>query len=224
MKPKKLIRSGITEKLKEGEWETIADQEELNRLYAIKIREELAEIQASDHKDIFEFVDLIQVAFSFAKQNGFAHEQLSHAMMAKSLDKGSFGRLALNNLNPDNPSNKLYLIQRTMEYFGTNLTEWGHYRWLLTEQGMQKQWNKFDELPFHPENLTNNLPKGEIVYYQGGGFTVLAIAGSPKDTRPGTKSVFWVKLKLDRDEMIEFVKQNKTAMSLINSMPFSVAF
>ena len=108
MKPKKLIRSGIVEKLKEGEWETITDQDELNRLYAIKIREELAEIQSSDHKDIFEFVDLIQVVFSFAKQNGFTHEQLSSAMTAKSLDKGSFGRLALNNLNPDNPSNKLY--------------------------------------------------------------------------------------------------------------------
>ena len=108
MKPKKLIRSGITEKLKEGEWETIADQDELNLLYAIKIREELAEVQASDHKDIMEFVDLIQVAFSFAKQNGFTHEQLSIALIEKSVNKGSFGRLALNNLNPDNPSNKLY--------------------------------------------------------------------------------------------------------------------
>ena len=108
MKPKKLIRKFITEKLKEGEWETITDQDELNRLYAIKIREELAEVQASNHQDIMEFVDLIQVAFSFAKQNGFTHEQLSVALIEKSVEKGSFGRLALNNLNPDNPSNKLY--------------------------------------------------------------------------------------------------------------------
>ena len=108
MKPKKLIRKFITEKLKEGEWETIYDQDELNRLYAIKVREELAEIQGSDHKDIMEFVDLIQVAFSFAKVNGFTHEQLSNALVAKSIEKGTFGRLALNNLNPDNPSNKLY--------------------------------------------------------------------------------------------------------------------
>jgi predicted house-cleaning noncanonical NTP pyrophosphatase (MazG superfamily) len=108
MKPKKLIRKFITEKLKEGEWETITDQKELNQLYAIKVREELAEIQESDHKDIMEFVDLIQVAFSFAKQNGFSHEQISTALIEKSLNKGTFGRLALNNLNPDNPSNKLY--------------------------------------------------------------------------------------------------------------------
>jgi predicted house-cleaning noncanonical NTP pyrophosphatase (MazG superfamily) len=108
MKAKKLIRKFITEKLKEGEWETITDQDELNRLYAIKVREELAEIQESDHKDIMEFVDLIQVAFAWAKQNGFTHEQISAALVEKSVEKGSFGRLALNNLNPNNPSNKLY--------------------------------------------------------------------------------------------------------------------
>ena len=108
MKPKKLIRKYINEKLKEGEWETITDQEELNKLYAIKVREELAEIQESEHKDIMEFVDLIQVAFSFAKQNGFTHEQLSIALIEKSVEKGLFGRLSLNNLNPSNPSNKLY--------------------------------------------------------------------------------------------------------------------
>lgn len=111
IKPKKLIRNLITKKLKEGEWETITDQDELNRLYAIKVREELAEIQASEHKDIMEFVDLIQVAFSFAKQNGFTHEQLSVALIEKSVEKGSFGRIALNNLNPFNPSNRLYFNQ-----------------------------------------------------------------------------------------------------------------
>ena len=108
MKPKKLIRKFITEKLKEGEWETITDQKELNQLYAIKVREELVEIQESDHKDIMEFVDIIQVAFSFAKQNRFTHEQISTALVEKSVNKGTFGRLALNNLNPNNPSNKLY--------------------------------------------------------------------------------------------------------------------
>ena len=94
----------------------------------------------------------------------------------------------------------------------------------LPDTAAGKQLNKFEELPFHPEQLTRNLPKGEVVYYQGGGFTVLAIAGSCKDDRPETKSLFWVRLKLDRQEMIEFVKQNKTAMSIINAMPFDVSF
>lgn len=108
MKPKKLIRKFTTEKLKEGEWEAIEDQKELNELYALKIKEELIEVQQSDHKDIMEFVDLIQVAFSFAKQNGFTHKQLSAAIFEKSINKGNFGRLALNNMNPNNPSNKIY--------------------------------------------------------------------------------------------------------------------
>jgi predicted house-cleaning noncanonical NTP pyrophosphatase (MazG superfamily) len=108
MKPKKLIRKNIIEKLKEGEWETITDQNELNKLYAIKVREELAEIQESDHKDIFEFVDLIQVAFAFCRQNGFGEDEIAMALLKKSFEKGNFERLALNNLNPNNPSNKLY--------------------------------------------------------------------------------------------------------------------
>ena len=108
MKPKKLIRNFITEKLKEGEYETITNQKELNQLYALKIKEELIEVQESDHKDIMEFVDLIQVAFSFAKQNGFTHEQIAAGLIEKSVNKGTFGRLALNNMNPNNSSNKLY--------------------------------------------------------------------------------------------------------------------
>lgn len=115
MKPKKLIRSKITEKLKEGEWETIMDQGELNQLYATKIREELAEIQASDHKDIMEFVDLIEVAFTFARENGFTDLEITANRAKKITEKGRFGRLALNNLNPENPSNCLYFEPVTVD-------------------------------------------------------------------------------------------------------------
>jgi predicted house-cleaning noncanonical NTP pyrophosphatase (MazG superfamily) len=115
MKPKKLIRSKITEKLKEGEWETITDQDELNRLYATKIREELAEIQASDHKDIMEFVDLIEVAFTFARENGFTDIEIIANRAKKITEKGKFGRLALNSLNPENPSNCLYFEPVTVD-------------------------------------------------------------------------------------------------------------
>lgn len=108
LRPKKLIRKFITDKLKEGEWETITDQDELNRLYAIKIREELTEIQASDHKDIMEFADLLEVVYCFASENGFDRKAIDKAAFEKFDTKGSFGRLALNNLNPNNPSNKLY--------------------------------------------------------------------------------------------------------------------
>jgi predicted house-cleaning noncanonical NTP pyrophosphatase (MazG superfamily) len=108
MNPKKLIRQNITQKLKEGEFENITDQVELNKLYALKIKEELTEIQESDHKDIMEFVDLIQVSLNFAEQNGFSTEEILFSLMKKSTEKGNFSNLVLNNLNPQNPSNKLY--------------------------------------------------------------------------------------------------------------------
>lgn len=107
-KPKKLIRRNIIEKLQPGEWEEISDQNELNNLYALKIQEELLEIQESKHADILEFVDLIEVSTCFAQQNGFTKYDLSVALSSKAESKGIFGKLALNNLNPENPSNKLY--------------------------------------------------------------------------------------------------------------------
>lgn len=114
MKPKKLIRNRITEKLKAGEWETITDQKELNRLYALKIQEELAEIQASKHQDVMEFADLIDVAISFALENGFTEDKIFKAISNKHGNNGYFDRTALNNLNPNNPSNKLYFEQKPL--------------------------------------------------------------------------------------------------------------
>ena len=125
MKPKKLIREKITSKLKEGEFENITNQEELNALYALKIKEELAEIQDSNHKDIMEFVDLITVAVCFAEQNGFSMEQLELAGNIKYVDKGKFSNLALNNLNPENPSNKLYFPEIPKNKQEKIKSEWG---------------------------------------------------------------------------------------------------
>ena len=107
-KPKKLIREQTIHKLKEGEWETIEDQEELNKLYALKIKEELREIQTSGHTDIMEFADLLQAVYSFALQNGFTQEELTLAFTTKAIEKGVFKRTALNNINPHNPSNIIY--------------------------------------------------------------------------------------------------------------------
>lgn len=108
MIPKKLVRSRASDKISKEELEVIKDDKVLNNLYAKKIQEELIEIQSSDHKDILEFVDLIQVAMDFAKVNGFNGPDVRAALLKKEAEKGNFGRLALNNLNPENPSNKIY--------------------------------------------------------------------------------------------------------------------
>lgn len=109
-----------------------------------------------------------------------------------------------------------------MEYFGTSLSVHGHYTWLIDDNKMTSTWLKLESLPFHPECLTNNLPKGEVIFYQGGGYTVIGIAGSCKDMRPGTKSIFWVKEIITREQMIEKIQQNKVAMQIIKAMPFKV--
>lgn len=108
MKAKKLIREKIKEKLKEGEFENITDKTELNNLYALKIQEELAEIQNSEHNDIDEFADLCSVVLAFAYQNGFSVDQVFTAMSEKAAKSGMYSDLALTNLNPNNPSNTIY--------------------------------------------------------------------------------------------------------------------
>lgn len=109
-----------------------------------------------------------------------------------------------------------------MDYFGTNLTEHGHYRFELKENTMVKLYYDFDKFPFHPEYLTNNLSKGEIIFYKGGGYTVLGISGSCKDSRPGTKSIFWLKGNLTFSELKERIMNIPIAKNIIDKMPFDV--
>lgn len=106
-----------------------------------------------------------------------------------------------------------------MEYFGTNLTEYGHYTWDLTGDRMIKIGLLPKHTPFNPEELTNNLPKGEVIFYQSSEFTVLGISGSCKDERNGTKSIFWVKEILSKQEMFERINENKLSKAIIDAMP-----
>lgn len=109
-----------------------------------------------------------------------------------------------------------------MEYFGTNTTDHGHYSWDLSGEYMTKTGLLPRHTPFNPEELTNNLNKGQTVFYQGGGYTAVGISGSCKDDRPGTKSIFWVKDKISKGQMIQLVMQNKHAMKIINSIKFEI--
>lgn len=112
MKPKKLIRDKIPAKIQENkEYEIIESKSELNQLYVLKVKEELNEIQHADFNDIKEFADLLDVVYSFAEQNGFSKEKLELIRLEKYEKKGTFSNIALNNLNPHNPSNMLYFVE-----------------------------------------------------------------------------------------------------------------
>lgn len=107
-KPKKLIRESMINTIPPEERERITDKIELNHLYALKIQEELQEIQRSGHKDLSEFADLLQVVIDFAGANGFSDHEVTHARECKENAKSWYENLVLTNLNPHNPSNALY--------------------------------------------------------------------------------------------------------------------
>lgn len=108
MKPVKLVRGATASLVKTEEISFIEDMPKLNELYALKIQEELLEIQAANHKDVKEFADLLQVVTDFAIANNFGIIELLKTVHEKKMEKGFFTNMVLNNLNPANPSNKLY--------------------------------------------------------------------------------------------------------------------
>lgn len=110
MKPKKLIRNKVPSvmNMDPTEFEVSKDLNELNQLFELKILEELAEIQRSEFKDIDEFGDLVRVVLDFANINGHDRAEVMIDMINKSDRLGIYDGTILNNLNPNNPSNKIY--------------------------------------------------------------------------------------------------------------------
>lgn len=112
---------------------------------------------------------------------------------------------------------------KKMEYFGTTLDQHGHCRFILGDVGMVRVRCDSEKLPFHPECITQGyLKNGDVVFYQGGGLTVIGICGSCKDSRSGSKSIFWVNELITREEMIQKIKKQPMAMKIISAMPFEV--
>lgn len=108
MKPKKLIREKLIENLKPEEYEKIENLDELNRLYKLKIKEELEEIKNSNYKDFEEFGDLWSVFKSWVIINNYDADKIGMQSLWKDKEKGNYSNYALTNLNPNNPSNKIY--------------------------------------------------------------------------------------------------------------------
>jgi predicted house-cleaning noncanonical NTP pyrophosphatase (MazG superfamily) len=106
--PRKLIRNLIPKKFGGIEYDREQNLNNLNKLYELKVKEELQEIIDSGCKDITEFADLIQVVEDWARVNNINALDLSDAQHDKAVDKGTFDNTVITNLNPNNPSNSLY--------------------------------------------------------------------------------------------------------------------
>lgn len=107
-----------------------------------------------------------------------------------------------------------------MLYFGTSLDTPGHYLWELTG-GLYRSRITYSSIPFDPYEHKNN-PKGHTVFVQSETYTALHIAGSCKDHRGGTVSVFWVNGSHSPANFMLLLKANPTAMQIIEAMPFHV--
>lgn len=84
----------------------------------------------------------------------------------------------------------------------------------------------FTKIPFNPEELPKKrdhcMDKGFAEFYHIGGYSIFAIEGSCKDTRGGTRSVFFVKEELTQEEMKARILSFPIAVKMIEQMPFSV--
>ncbi len=120
-----------------------------------------------------------------------------------------------------------------MYYFGTNLTEAGHFFFELQDDHMKRLGLSFPEnggipisrqkqWPFNPEDFPRyskgeTSTRGEVGFYVEAGYTILAICGSPIDKRPGCKSVFFKKGDCSFVDMAEEVYAIAVAKKIIDS-------
>jgi hypothetical protein len=107
-----------------------------------------------------------------------------------------------------------------MLYFGTSLDRAGHYIWELTG-GMYRSEMRHADIPFDFYKHRQQ-PWGHVQFEHHDGLSVLFISGSCADSRSGTVSVFFVNGTYSKAAFIELMKQNPTAMQIINAMPFPV--
>jgi len=114
-----------------------------------------------------------------------------------------------------------------MHYFGTELNDSGHYFWELDNDIISESSIQFNDIPFNPEDMPKyekgqTVYKGTVEYYQISGYSVIAIEGSCRDHRPGSKSVFFLHENLSKTEMIDKIKSIPVAVRILNQMPFEV--
>lgn len=89
----KLIRNKLANEITKNKTGKILKSDNkinLNKLFSLKVVEELEEILKSDHSDISEFSDLIQVVFDWALLNGFKKEYLFKEIHNKNAKFGVF--------------------------------------------------------------------------------------------------------------------------------------
>lgn len=110
-----------------------------------------------------------------------------------------------------------------VEYFGTSLTEMGHYLKELLPESLDWR-GSYDtrKFPFDIYAFTKGQGKGYVAKEVVGKYKVIAIEGSCIDTRWGTVSVFITEDKVSLQEFEDYISNHAWVQKMIEQMPFEV--
>lgn len=126
-----------------------------------------------------------------------------------------------------------------IHYFGTSLTDAGHYFWTLDDTRLLSKGlsfpaepdpihiGRYKEWPFNPEDMPRKqgrqeYSRGTVKYYKEKGYTIVAIEGSCRDSRSGSKSVFFTLEELTFSDLVDKILEVPIAKQIIEKMPFQV--
>ncbi len=112
-----------------------------------------------------------------------------------------------------------------LQYFGTQLDNTGHYFWQLGVASMHRSRMNLGNCPFNPEALPHKAQKnGDTQFYQFAGYSIYAIEGSCKDTRPQSKSVFFIEQEITQEELKHLILTSPIGKKIIDKMTFTVTW
>lgn len=110
-----------------------------------------------------------------------------------------------------------------VKYFGTTLTEKGHFLQDLLSIGLD--YNKslnVNQFPFDIQSLTKGKPKGYVLKTVVDKYKIIAIEGSCCDQRFGTSSVFVTTENVTLDQFELYLLLHPWVNKMIDLMPFEV--
>lgn len=110
-----------------------------------------------------------------------------------------------------------------VKYFGTSLTEKGHYLKDLLSLGLDYNYSiSTSHFPFDIYSFTKGNPKGFVAKEIVGKYKVIAIEGSCSDTRWGTVSVFITEENVSLKEFELYLSNHPWVIKMLEQMPFEV--
>lgn len=113
-------------------------------------------------------------------------------------------------------------MNREIEYFGTNLRDYGHYFWILDGDQILRSDRWFGQIDFDPYNKWMPKEKGAVAFETTDEFSVLYIYGSCTDHRWGSYSVFFVRGSLSQADFELILLDLPIAKKMFDQMDFDV--